>query len=148
MKAEFRKTWNASRQPRKQRKFLANAPLHIKRELLAANLTKELRKKYSTRNVTLRKGDTVKIMRGQFKKKIGKISIVNTKKSRVSVEGIQRSKKDGSKINVWLHPSVLQITELNTEDKKRFKRNAQQVTREKKTEKENTVKLKEKENAQ
>ena len=46
MKQKFSTKWNSSRQPRKQRKYLANAPLHLKRVLLSANLSKDLRKRY------------------------------------------------------------------------------------------------------
>jgi len=121
MKKKFSKHWKASKQPRKQRKYRANAPLHIRHKLMSANLDKDLRKKYGRRSFPLRKGDSVKIMRGEFKGKTGKISVVDLKKLRVAVEGIQRTKKDGTKINVWFDPSNLQIKELNLEDKKRMK---------------------------
>jgi large subunit ribosomal protein L24 len=122
MKNKFSKHWKSSTQPRKQRKYTANAPLHIKKKLLSTNLSKELRKKFKIRNIEVRKGDTVKIMRGKFKKKTGKIIEVDTKKSKVKIEGIQVKKQDGSKANVRMWPSNLQIIELNTDDKKRMKR--------------------------
>jgi large subunit ribosomal protein L24 len=122
MKNKFSKHWKASTQPRKQRKYTANAPLHIKKKMLSTNLSKELRKKFKIRNIEVRKGDTVKIMRGKFKKKTGKIIEVNVKISKVKIEGIQVKKQDGSKANVRLWPSNLQIIELNTDDKKRMKR--------------------------
>jgi len=119
MKKKFNTLWKASKQPRKQRKYKANAPLHIKRKFLAANLSKELRKKYERRSFIVRKGDLVKIMRGKFKGKKGKINQVFTKKGVVAIEKIQRQKKDGTKINVFFNPSNLQIQELILEDKKR-----------------------------
>jgi large subunit ribosomal protein L24 len=122
MKNKFSKHWKASTQPRKQRKYTANAPLHIKKKMLSTNLSKELRKKFKIRNIEVRKGDTVKIMRGKFKKKTGKILEVNVKTSKVKIEGIQVKKQDGSKVNVRLWPSNLQIIELNNDDKKRMKR--------------------------
>ena len=67
MKKEFSTMWNRSRQRRKQRKYLANAPLHIKRKMLGVNLSKELRKKYKKRNIVIRKGDIVKVIRGKFR---------------------------------------------------------------------------------
>ncbi len=121
MKKKFSVKWKSSKQPRKQRKYRANAPLHIKRKFLSANLSKELRKKYGRRNFPIRKGDGVKIMRGTFKGKKGKINQVLMKKGVVAIEGIQKKKKDGTKINVLFHPSNLQIQELNLEDKKRLK---------------------------
>ena len=121
MKNKFSKHWKASKQPRKQRKYAANAPLHLKRKLLSVNLSKELRKRFSKRNIVVRKGDTVKIMRGKFKTKSGKIIEVNVKTSKVKIEGIMVKKQDGSKVNIKMRPSNLQIIELNLEDKKRMK---------------------------
>ena len=128
MKKEFSKAWKASKQPRKQRKYLANAPLHIKNQLLSSHLSKELRDKHKTRNVTLRKGDTVKIMRGKFAGKSGKVSDVKTKYSKIYVDGIMTQKLDGSKVKVALRPSNLLITALDLEDKKRAVRLGTQVS--------------------
>ncbi len=121
MKKKFSTKWKASSQPRKQRKYSANAPLHIKRKLLSVNLSKELRKKHGRRNIPARKGDTVKIMVGTFRKKTGKILSIDTKNSKIKIEGITVKKQDGSKANVKIHPSNLQIIELNLTDKKRMK---------------------------
>jgi len=86
---------------------------------MSANLSKELRKKYRKRSFPLRKGDTVKIMRGKFRKKTGKIAVVDAKKMKAEIEGMQIKKQDGSKVNVKFNPPFLQITELNLEDRKR-----------------------------
>ena len=122
MKQKFSTTWKASKQPRKQRKYSANAPLHIKRKMLSANLSKPLREKHKIRNIEVRKGDKVIIMRGKFKKKQGKIIEIKTKLLKVYIEEIQIKKTDGSKTNVPLKASNLQIIELNLDDKKRFKK--------------------------
>jgi len=122
MKKEFSTAWKKSKQPRKQRKYLAKAPLHLRKKFVSVNLSKELRKKFGKRNVSVRKGDRVKIIRGKFKGKSGKITGVYLKNSRVTIEGIQIKKQDGSKVNVKLQPSNLQIIELNLEDKKRSKK--------------------------
>jgi len=119
MKKDFSPAWIGSSQPRKQRKYLANAPLNIRHKLLSANLTKELRKKYGKRNFPLRKDDEVVVMRGEFKKKKGKVEKVDSKLTRIFIAGIFRSKKDGTKIPVHFQPSNLQITSLNLDDKKR-----------------------------
>ncbi len=121
MKQEFSKNWKSSKQPRKQRKYLANAPLHIKRKFIKVNLSKDLRKTHAKRSIVIKKGDTVKIMKGKFKKKQGKITSIKIKLGKVTVEKIQRKKQDGSNVDVALQPSNLQIIELNLEDKKRLK---------------------------
>src|SRR3989344_5558766 len=119
MKKRFSKSWKASKKPRKHRKYRANAPLSIKRKFLSAHLSKELIKKYSTRNVPLRKEDKVKIVRGQFRKKTGKVVKVLVKKSKVYIENIQNMKNDGTKTYYPIDPSNLIILELNLMDKKR-----------------------------
>jgi len=121
MKIKFKKSWKASSQPRKQRKYAAKAPLHIKNKLVSANLSEDLRKKHSMRNITLRKGDSVLIMRGKFRGKKGKVTKILLKTSKIIIDGIQIKKKDGSKIDLKMEPSNLQIQELNMDDKKRFK---------------------------
>ena len=59
-------------------------------------------------------------MRGAFKKKKAKVSNVNLTKTRVSLENIQRTKKDGTKITVHFHPSVLQIQTIGSDDRYRI----------------------------
>ncbi len=117
---KFTTAWKESKQPRKQRKYLHNLPLHLKQKLMAATLDKDLRKKYGIRNIEVRKGDEVYVMRGKFKKRIGKIVEVDLKNSRIAIENIQNTKRDGNKVNVWLHPSKVKIKTLNTDDKMRL----------------------------
>ncbi len=142
MKKKFSSKWKASKNPRKQRKYLANAPLHLKRKNLSSNLSKELRKKYNMKNIPVKKEDTVRIMRGSFKGKKGKVSEVKTKLSKIIIEGIQRKKQDGSKVSVPINASNLQIVELNIEDKKRMKK-IRENEKDKETEKEEKKKAKE-----
>lgn len=87
--------------------------------MMAAPLSKELRTKHKRRSVNVRKGDRVRVLRGEFKKKTGKIEGVNTKKYRVFVEGIGRTKRDGSKMKIGIPVSKVQIVELNLDDKAR-----------------------------
>jgi len=131
MKKKFSIKWKSSKQKRKKRKYLANAPLPIRHRLMSANLSKELRKKYSRRSFPIRKNDVVKVMRGSFKGKTGKIVSIDLSKLRVTIEGLQRQKKDGTKINVYFKPSNLQITELDLDDKKRVERLKSKVEKEK-----------------
>jgi len=119
MKKEFSTSWKSSSKPRKQRKYALKAPLHIKRKLVSSHLAESLRSKYKIRSLPLRKGDTVKVMRGQFKKKTGKVARVDLKKTRIYIDGIEMIKKDGSKIPYPIHPSNLLIEILVLEDKQR-----------------------------
>ena len=134
MRKEFSTAWTASSQPRKQRKYLAKAPLHLKRKQLSVNLSKDLRTKHNTRNIVLRKGDKVKVMRGKFKGIEGKVIEIKTKLLKIYIEGMQATKQDGSKVNVPLRASNLQIIELVMDDKKRFKNMKTETPKKEKTE--------------
>jgi len=116
---DWSKSWKGSKQPRKQRKYSYNAPLHIIRKMFSVALNKELRKLHGTRNVIIRKGDKVKVLRGQFKGKSGKVDKVSFVRRKIVIFGIDLIKKDGNKVPYNIHPSNLVITELNLEDKKR-----------------------------
>src|SRR3989344_6055498 len=120
MKQKFSTKWKASRQARKQRKYLANLPLHLRHKLMSASLSKELRKKHERRSFPVRKNDVVKVIDGSFKGKTGRISDVDLRKLKASIEGIQKQKKDGTKVNIYFFPSKLEITELNLDDKIRM----------------------------
>lgn len=119
MKSIFSKLWIRSKQPRKQRKYRYNAPEHIKKKFVSANLSKELREKYNKRNFPLVKGDKVKVMRGQFKGKAGEVEKVDMSKLKIIIQGIENIKKDGTKVNYPIDPSNIMITDLKLDDKKR-----------------------------
>ncbi|RMD45504.1 50S ribosomal protein L24 [Candidatus Pacearchaeota archaeon] len=120
MKQKFSKNWISSKQPRKQVKYSANAPQHIKRKFLAANVTKSLREKYG-RSLVIRKGDEVKVMRGKFKGKSGKVSVVDVKRTRIQISGVQRT-KGSEKLETWFHPSKVMVISPDTSDSRRFKK--------------------------
>jgi large subunit ribosomal protein L24 len=119
MRKLFSSAWKSNKSARKQHKYQANAPLHTKHKFLSAHLSKELRKKYGKRALPLKKGDEVLIMRGAFAKKKAKVVSVNLKKSSIILENINRTKKDGSKIVVKFHPSVLQIVLVSDESSRK-----------------------------
>lgn len=108
-----------SKKPRKKRRFLKEAPLHIRRKIMSSHLSKELMKQYKRRSFPVRKGDTVSIMRGKFKKRTGSISRIDRKKYKVYIEGIMVKKTDGTERQAPVHPSNLMITKFNLQDKKR-----------------------------
>ncbi len=116
---KFSRDWRRSKKPRKQKKYRLNAPLHIKQKLSHSHLSKDLRKKYGKRNLGVRKGDKVKIMRGKFKKHEGKVERLDLRSSLVFVSGAELIKKDGTKKLLPLHSSNIMITELNLDDKRR-----------------------------
>lgn len=119
MKKKFSRAWKASSQPRKQRKYRYQAPKHIQGRFMHSMLSKELRKKHNMRSIRVRKGDKVRLMRGQAKGKEGRVERVNVRDQKVFVERIELYKKDGSKALRPVHPSNIMIIEL-IEDKRRI----------------------------
>lgn len=111
--------WKSSKKAKKQRKYRYNAPLHIKKKFVGSHLSKELREKYKTRSMSIVKGDKVKVARGQFKGRTGKVEEVNIRKCKILISGIEIQKKDGSKAGCPINPSNVSIIELKLEDKKR-----------------------------
>jgi large subunit ribosomal protein L24 len=110
-----------SKKPRKQRKFLYNAPLHLRRKMISSHLSKELRQQYKKRSLPLRKGDEVKVMRGKFKGVVGKVVRIDTKKYKVYVDTVKKKRSIGTEYLVPLSPSNLMIVKLNLDDKYRMK---------------------------
>jgi large subunit ribosomal protein L24 len=121
---KFSNAWKGSKQPRKQRKYRYNAPNHIKGAFVSSHLSKDLKEKHKKRSLRVRKGDKVKIMRGQFKGIEGKVEKVSLKTLKVFVEKAEMPKKDGSKAFYPIDPSNLLITAL-ADDKRRFKRSGE-----------------------
>ena len=105
------------KKPGKQRKLLYNAPAHLRHKLMAAPLSSELIASKGAKALPVRKGDTVRIMRGDHKGFEGKISRVDLKSYRIYVEGLTREKVDGTAVFVSVHPSKVMIKNLSLDDK-------------------------------
>lgn len=111
-----------SKKPEKQRKKIKEMPLHQRKKIVSAHLSKELKEELKRRSLPVRKGDTVKIVRGSFKGKSGKVSKVNVRKGFVYIEKIVRKKANGAEVQVPINASNLIITSLERSDEKRFKK--------------------------
>ena len=121
--------------PGKQRKTLFNAPAHIRHKLMAAPLSSELAASKGAKTLPVRKGDTVRILRGDNKGFEGKVSRVDLKAYRIYLEGLTREKVDGTNIFLAVHPSKVQIRTLSLDDKWRKEIIERKVAPEKKAEK-------------
>lgn len=134
--------------PTKMRnKLIYRATFHTRSKQLGSQLSEDLRKKYGKKSVRVIEGDSIKIVRGEFKGVDGKISKISTKKSSVAIEGVKKEKTKGDKFDVYIHTSNLLVTGLNTEDKWRIAKlegktpsEKPKVVIEKTTKKENTTK--------
>jgi large subunit ribosomal protein L24 len=105
-----------SSKPRKQRKALAKAPLHRKNKELRAVLDKAKYRSSGVRRVTLRTGDSVKVVRGSRQGHEGKISKVDLKKGKVSIERALLQKADNKEVSIWFDPSNLVVTKVDLSD--------------------------------
>ena len=94
---------------------------HKRDKFLGANLSENLREQHSRRSMRVIKGDTVRILRGEYVGIEGKVEKVNTERSTLSIEGVQREKIRGGKVKVQIHASNVQIISLNTDDEYRMK---------------------------
>jgi large subunit ribosomal protein L24 len=82
-------------------------------------LSGDLREKHHRRSLKPRVGDSVRIMRGEFKSIEGKVTKVLPKDGTLNVEGVTREKQKGGTASVPIHSSNVVITALNMDDKKR-----------------------------
>ena len=103
--------------PSRQRKEIYEAEGQRLRKLLAAPLSDELRRVQGRRSYPVRKGDTVKIVRGDFAGVEGKVTDIDTHGRRLFVEGVTREMTSGTSTNVSVHSSKVMITKLNLDDK-------------------------------
>jgi large subunit ribosomal protein L24 len=110
-----------TKKPSKQRKRVYKASTHLRAKMMAAHLSQELKEKYNKRSLSIRVGDTVKIMRGDFSGIEGKISEVDKGSYRVFIDGVTREKVSGETVNVPINTSNLLLTKLDLDDKWRSK---------------------------
>lgn len=110
-----------SKKPKKQRKEMLSASLKDRKKFVKAHLSKELRKELGMRNITVKKGDTVKVMRGEHAKANGKVTGIDRHKFRVFIDGIKVKKSDGTEKPLGINASNLIITEIDRNDDKRLK---------------------------
>jgi len=110
-----------SKQPRKQRKALYKAPLHLRRKIMSVNLSKDLRKDYGRRSLPIKVGDKVKVVRGDYKHSEGKVESIDSRKYKVTIEGVTLTKSDATTVYLPIHPSNLVIIEADLKDDRRYK---------------------------
>ncbi len=93
---------------RSSRKKLYEMPVHRRKELVKAKVVKEAREELGTR-VVVKSGDTVRVMRGEFKGKEGKVVEVNRKEGTLAIEGVQRKNSQGKDVYIPVHASNVMV---------------------------------------
>ncbi len=107
--------------PTKMRnQMIYQATYNTKSKQLGSTLSKDLHKKYGKKSVRVVEGDSITILRGEFKGVDGKISKISIAKNSVAIDGVKKEKTKGEKFDVYIHTSNLVVTSLSTEDKWRI----------------------------
>ena len=101
-------------------RMLFQATLQTRSKQMGSALSKDLQKKYGKKSARIVEGDSIKIVRGEFKGVDGKVAKISTQKSSVAIDGVKKEKTKGDKFDVYIHTSNLVITSLNSDDKWRM----------------------------
>jgi large subunit ribosomal protein L24 len=101
---------------------LIHVSKHRRDKMLGASVADELREQYKKRTLRVVKGDSVMVVRGEYKGRGGKVEDVDTERATLHIEGMQREKIRGGQVKVPIHASNVKITGLNLEDKYRSNR--------------------------
>ena len=98
---------------------LVHESKHVRDSSVCSSLKDSLRQQYKIRSVRVVKGDSVKVMRGEYAGVEGKVEKVDTKRGTLSIEGIQREKVRGGNVKVQIHASNVIVMSLHLDDKRR-----------------------------
>jgi large subunit ribosomal protein L24 len=102
--------------PSKARKMRYKAPNHVRRKFLSAPLSPSLKTQHGTKTMPVIKDDTVTITKGDRKLTEGKVIRVDTKEGRVYIEGVTRTRLDGSTVQIPIRTENVMITKLKMDD--------------------------------
>jgi large subunit ribosomal protein L24 len=104
---------------------------HMRGRSIAAHVVDNVRQQYRLRSCRIVKGDTVRVMRGEYNGIEGKVESVDTTTGGLAIEGIQREKVRGGNVKVRIHCSNVMITNMNLDDKYRRERLEERSSKEK-----------------
>lgn len=103
--------------PTKVRNYqIYRATMATRSKQLGSPLSKDLQKRYGKRSIRVVLGDTVKVMRGEYRGVDGKISKVSIANNSVAIEGVKKEKSKGEKFDVLIRSTNVVITNLNLDD--------------------------------
>ena len=111
---------------RAQRKLQLSAPSSIRRKLMSCHLTKTLRDEHKLRALPIKRGDEVKILKGKWKGKKGKVVQVYRRRNVIYVDKVNREKQNGQPVFLPIRPChcVIEKLLLNKDRKETIERRA------------------------
>lgn len=107
------------KKPGKSRKRRFNAPSHVRRKFMSAPLSPALKSQHGARSMPVRRDDTVTITKGDRRLTEGRVLRVDMKRNKLYVEGVTRTRMDGSTVQIPIHPENVMITRLTLDDPRR-----------------------------
>jgi len=103
--------------PTKVRNYqIYRATMTTRSKQLGSPLSKELQEKYGKRSMRVVLGDTVKVMRGEYRGVDGKISKISILDNSIAIEGVKKEKSKGEKFDILIRSTNVVITNLNLDD--------------------------------
>ena len=131
-----------SKKAGKQRLASRDAPIHVRRKRMRSRLITEDQQLMHIRSVTVREGDEVEVLRGDFShpnsakadsrgKRLGqsrgrsgvaaKVGSIDTKSGYIFIDGLSHTTADGKEEPLPIHPSNVVVTKLYDGDPIRIK---------------------------
>ena len=98
----------------RRNRYLASNQL--RRKFLSAPLSPNLRAEHGTRSIPVVVDDTVSITKGDRKLSEGRVLRVDTSKSTVYIEGVTRTRQDGSTVQIPIRAENVMVTRINLKD--------------------------------
>ena len=105
-------SFKTSSKRRTNRKKFYNADSNQRRIFMSSKLEKNLREIHKIKTIPLRKGDEVKILRGEKKGNIGKIVQLSRKGIFIYINTVTYKKMKGDENYLPIHPSNVEILNL------------------------------------
>ncbi len=98
-------------------KQIYDVPAHRRSRSVGANLSPELRAQYGIKSIRVKRDDSIRVMRGEYRGIEGKVTKVHPAEGRLTIEGIQREKVKGGNVPVLVHASKIVVVGLSLDDK-------------------------------
>ena len=74
---------------------------------------------FQTRSLPIRKDDEVRIVRGKYKGREGKVTQVYRKKWVIHIDRVHRDKSNGATVPIGIHPSKVVVTSIKLDKDRR-----------------------------
>jgi ribosomal protein uL24 len=102
--------------PRRQRKSVYDATSFERRVLMTVPLSRELRRRFHTRSIPIRKGDTVRVMSGSFVGREERVAKVDRRGYSVTLDNVTLKSGESKLKPLAIRTSHLVLTKLNLAD--------------------------------